>query len=130
MPSIRASLSHVTMTDNLQEEKAYQIFAPLDVSKYPRTNLRFRTTPAIQIQDARESIDTFALDVNGFQFLRRQHEDSAVLDAAVFSNKEDSNSILQYLQQLQTQLHRDLGAEKVVIYDWRVSSYHFAVLGC
>jgi len=118
MVSIQTSLSYVM--EDLQQGKGYQIFTPIDESKYPRTNLHFETCQGIQIHDARQKMDSFTLDLNGFQFLRRRHDHGTDLDADRIANHEDNEAILAYLQQLEIQLQHDLGAEKVIFYDWRL----------
>ncbi len=120
---IHASLSHVSITENLQYQKAYQIFALRHTSKVPQTNLKFEFCHGIYVEDARTNIAKFTLDQNGFQFLQTKLGGEMDADKiAVFNNSE---SVSRYLRGLELQLGQDLKAEKVIIYDWRASLPYF-----
>ncbi|KAH8813000.1 hypothetical protein F5884DRAFT_879168 [Xylogone sp. PMI_703] len=119
---MHVSLSHVSDTENLRYEKPYQIFAPIDETKFPRTNLTFEMCHGIEVRDARDDTERYTLDTYGFQFLSSKYDWGLDVDKIILSGDSNNAIVSEYLRRLSTQLQETLGAEKIILYDWRVKS--------
>lgn len=113
------SLSHVFNTEAFENEKAFQIFVPIN-PKFPKTNVQFKLYDDILACDARaHGLGKFDIDKNGFQFMNHAFDDQ--LSADLIRGPNGQAALDAYLETLGPWLEDALPAEHVILYDWRVS---------
>lgn len=118
--AVDISLSHVFNTETFKNEKAFQIFVPID-PKLPRTNVQFKLYQNILARDARvHGLENFDIEKHGFQFMNHAFNDR--LSADLIRGPNGQAALDAYLNTLQTLLEHALQAEHVILYDWRVST--------
>ena len=112
------SLSHISNFNDFKDKKAYEVLIPLELG-YPRSNLKFKLYE-IPVQDARgQDLNKFNLIDQGFQFL--QCPSLRYLTADNIRRESGQRELEVYLERLAATLKETLQAEKVILYDWRVS---------
>lgn len=117
--SAMISLSHVFNTEAFKNQKAFQIFVPID-PKFPKTNVHFKLYDDILARDARaHGLENFDLEKNGFQFMNHAFNDQ--ISADLIRGPNGQASLDAYLSSLEPLLKDALQAEHVILYDWRVS---------
>lgn len=120
--SAKISLSHVFNTEAFENEKAFQIFVPIDPN-FPKTNVQFKLYDDILAHDARaHGLEKFDIDKNGFQFMNHAFNDQ--LSADLIRGPNGQAALDAYLKALGPWLEDALPAEHVILYDWRVSGWH------
>jgi hypothetical protein len=116
--TFQIGLEHISNVDDFANEKAYEVYVPID-PQHPKTNLKFALYGGITARDTRSlGIETFTLEQNGFRFLKHDFNDGLKMQDVI--NEGGDKIVLAYLQRLQPVIKQALGAEGVVVYDWRV----------
>lgn len=120
--TLSIGLEFVSNISELVTEKPFEIYVSVD-PKYPKSNLKFTLHGDIKIVDVRDyGTDKFKLERNGFGFIHHDFKDGLTLDKVI--GEENDCTVLEYLQHLSPVLMSFTGAEKVILYDWRVSCAH------
>lgn len=115
---INVSLGHISNSEALRSEKAYEMLMPL-TSGYPNANIKFKAFDHIPAHDARShGKENFSLERHGFEFINYPHTDGLTIDG--IRSDGSHNLVLSFLAHLEIELGRHLGADKVILYDWRV----------
>ncbi|KAI1357266.1 hypothetical protein F5Y08DRAFT_346948 [Xylaria arbuscula] len=106
------------------QEKPYEIISGIAPNGW-KSNCKFSKVPRITIQDCRGRLEDFSIDITGFEFC---HWPSDVVvkrmtHSSVLQPDGDTNFIINlYLQETIDTLKKELGAAKVICFDWRVRS--------
>jgi len=117
-PDTMISLEHVQDEDAFKHEKAYEVYVPMEPC-HPKSNIDFVAFDNIKVRDARErGLENFSIGSNGFQFLRHNFDDGLTME--VIQGPEGAEAVRRYLEALHVVLRETLGAEGVILYDWRV----------
>ena len=115
MPDIEAGLDFLANIPLYQTEKPFLALLSPDRQidpEIPRSNLQWEHHDRITIRDMREDAQNVKIEKCGFQFVN--HESS-------ISSFEDVLRVEAYKRETETLLAKELGAERVVCYDFRVS---------
>ncbi|KAI1764171.1 hypothetical protein GGR53DRAFT_329976 [Hypoxylon sp. FL1150] len=91
-----------------ETEKPFNLAFPFPPNQ-PKTNSEYNSH-AVQISDGRGKEDSFSLDVHGFAFARLPYGETALQSNETIEN--------EYLPQMEALLKQQLGAERVLAFDY------------
>lgn len=115
-------LSFVKPLDIFKSEVPYELFGFPDSTSPRITNCQYMTVDSINIQDIRTTSEILSLDTTGFKFIR--HKSSCSLTAEHFERAGSSITgqpvVHAYLEETLNLIKNELGADKVLCFDWRV----------
>ena len=120
---LEADFEYIQWRDIYQHEKPFEIFIdlPPELKNARRTNLIFQPVAKQIIQDARGREADFSLDTYGFTWKRHRS------NLENFTNPD--RIVDTYLPEMEEFIRSQIdGADRVFIFDWRVSCVH-VVLG-
>ena len=111
-----ANFEYIQWRDIYKTEKPFEIFIdlPPELKDTQRTNLIFKPVANQTVQDARGREESFSLDANGFTWRKHQTKVKEFTDGDHIVNN--------YLPEMEELIKSQVdGADKVYIFDWRVS---------
>ena len=121
--AVQAQFSYLEWQSLYKTEKPFELFIdhlPDTVKDQRRTNLVFRPTEYEPVTNVRGSQDLYALDVHGFAFTTHKTK--------VKDFREVETVEREYFAEMTEHIRRHVdGADKVVIFDWRVRLFLPAV---
>lgn len=121
--TVQAALTHISNADQLTQEKPFEILTDTTEPGCPQTNMVFAPTERITIRDARfRGRSNFTLDQTGFEFADYDFDDQLTVSA--IREPCGEKALWAYMARLGEFMKGHFGAEKVILYDWRVMPSH------
>jgi hypothetical protein len=111
----------------LSELPIYKTEKPFDIYRevpagVPTSNCEFEEHNNIKAQNAREVQSSLGLDITGFKLLKAP---SKVDISSIDFQDRASSSIMEYLRETISLVKDELGADRVLCFDWRVRFQFF-----
>lgn len=115
---LMATLSYLMRDPCYIDEKPYRLINVQSTADVPMTNLQFEDREVL-VTDLRQQKSAFTLDANGFQLFDWPSD---------VSMEADYEDIEAYCKKMADMLQEKLGAEKIFIYEFRVSYHSYSSL--
>lgn len=121
-----ASASFLSDLPLYRSEKPFEIigFGNHEVPPELRSNMVEIQENSMEVADARDDIGAHRLDTSGFIWLycpSQYINDSRSFEAA----GRDDTMVMNYLEETATAVQHEMGANRVVVFDWRVSNHMY-----
>jgi hypothetical protein len=115
---INVLISHVSNSEDFKTVKAYEIFRSEGIPDgLPQTNMEYSVSKKT-VLDGRTRHGELNIKTQGFHFL--YHKFGRSLTADDIRGPEGPALMDRFLREVEEVMKKDLEAEKVCIYDWRV----------
>ena len=115
MAVVESSLHFLTRDNVYEHEKPYQLRYKA-AKEIPTTNIRLEKQEPIKISSIRGQERQFSFERNGFTVLKMDQE-------VPYDDFSTSAGVTRYLNMVAEQLRKRLGAEKVQVYQYVVSTW-------